>query len=149
MKKVVINSDYGGFGISPEAALWLYKKGFKEKDFITPVDEYWNPAEEERYADSKHFGKANSLKEWRNYLAGKTEGSLFITVFSPCEKFVINTRPNNREHPLLVKCVETMKDKANGYCSKLKVVKIPSKVKYDIHEYDGRESIHEVHRSWS
>ena len=51
-KKVVINACFGGFSLSPEALLWLYKKGYKGKDFITPIDEYYPPKEEEKWADN-------------------------------------------------------------------------------------------------
>lgn len=54
----------------------------------------------------------------------------------------------NRENSLLVRVVEELGDVANGTFAKLKVVEIPDGVNYDIDEYDGIESIHEVHRSW-
>ena len=41
-----------------------------------------------------------------------------------------------------------MKEKANGPCASLEIVQIPDDVEYEIDEYDGSESIHEVHRSW-
>lgn len=59
-----------------------------------------------------------------------------------------NFTDKNREHPLLVKVVEKLKEKSWGMCAKLKVVKIPDDVDYYIHEYDGNETIHEKHRSW-
>ena len=48
----------------------------------------------------------------------------------------------------LVECVETLGEKADGYCAELKVVEIPDDVNWEIDEYDGLESIHEVHRVW-
>lgn len=53
-----------------------------------------------------------------------------------------------RDDPVLVAIVEELGDEADGDCSKLKVVEIPDDVQYTIEEYDGIESIHEVHRSW-
>ncbi len=61
----------------------------------------------------------------------------------------LNYNPQRREHPLLVECVETLGQQANTQVSNLRVVEIPDGVKYTIEEYDGIESIHEVHREWS
>ena len=53
-----------------------------------------------------------------------------------------------RTDPKLVECVETLGDIASGSSSNLKVVEIPDDVEWEIHDYDGIESIHEVHRVW-
>ncbi|MCK9429600.1 MAG: hypothetical protein M0R17_06310 [Candidatus Omnitrophica bacterium] len=51
----------------------------------------------------------------------------------------------NRTDPLLIDAVETLKEKANGYHAKLKVVEIPDDINYVIDEYYGFEKIHELH----
>lgn len=147
MKKVVINSCYGGFSISPEAALWLFKNGYAKEGFKTPVKEYWSDADESG-SKSSLFGYKNCLSKWKEYLKNPNR-ELFLTIFTPDEKFVLECRDFERHDPLLVKCVETLGIKANGACAKLKVVEIPDEVKYVIEEYDGLESIHETHLSWS
>jgi hypothetical protein len=48
----------------------------------------------------------------------------------------------------LVECVETLGEKADGRFAELKVVEIPDDVEWEIDEYDGLETIHEVHRVW-
>lgn len=48
----------------------------------------------------------------------------------------------------LVACVETLGEKADGRCAELKVVEIPDDVDWEIDEYDGLETVHEVHRVW-
>ena len=55
---------------------------------------------------------------------------------------------DDRTNPDLVKCVEELGKKANGEHALLKVVEIPDDVKWYIHNYDGDETIEEVHRSW-
>lgn len=145
--KVVINKCYGGFSISPEAALWLYEKGFDEPEFATPVDEYWT----DKYNGHHMFGKEANLRKWREYLATADHSkrdSLFVTVFTPDEKFVLDCRPKTRDHALLVECVETMGEAANGSCSNLKIIEIPDGVKYVVQEYDGLESVAEAHAVW-
>ena len=49
----------------------------------------------------------------------------------------------------LILAVETLKEKANGSSASLRIIEIPDGIDYFIDEYDGRESIHEQHRSWS
>lgn len=146
--KIVINKCFGGFSLSPEAALWLHANGFDEEGFVTPVEKYWTDMDRE-YPAGTSLGHKGQLKEWRCYLATKPERRpLFMTPFTPDEKAVLDTRPANRAHPLLVKCVEEMGDKANGGCARLRVVEIPDGVEWEIDEYDGMESVHEKHRSW-
>lgn len=55
----------------------------------------------------------------------------------------------NRDCPKLVEVVEKLKDKSFGGLSKLKVVTIPDGLDWEITDYDGQETIEEVHRSWS
>ena len=55
---------------------------------------------------------------------------------------------DKRTDPKLIECVETLGHKADGYFAKLKVVEIPDDVEWEINDYDGIESVHEVHRVW-
>jgi hypothetical protein len=54
-----------------------------------------------------------------------------------------------RTDPNLVKVVEELGKEANGEYADLGIVNIPDGVQWEIDYYDGRESVHEVHRSWS
>lgn len=53
-----------------------------------------------------------------------------------------------RATPELVQVVEELGKAASGSCANLVVVEIPDDVEWDIEEYDGWETIEEVHRSW-
>lgn len=53
-----------------------------------------------------------------------------------------------RNDTALVKTVLDLGKKANGRFASLQVIEIPDDVKYEIDDYDGMETIHEVHRSW-
>lgn len=51
------------------------------------------------------------------------------------------SRDTKRHDPILVKVVELLGDKANGYCAKLAIEEIADGTPYYISEYDGMESI--------
>jgi hypothetical protein len=54
-----------------------------------------------------------------------------------------------RHDEILIRVVEQLGATANGRCAELKVVEIPDGTRYEVGEYDGIESIHETHQSWS
>ena len=142
--KVVINTCFGGFGLSPKALLWMYERGAKGISMNA----------EEFYGVSKNKSKLKQLnddlerfKEFQTTNSEKRD-SLFITVFSPDEKFVLTCLDLKRDDPLLVECVETLGEESYGSCSKLSVVEIPDGINWEIDEYDGNETVDEVHRSW-
>jgi hypothetical protein len=144
--KVVINNCFGGFGLSPEATLKLWEMGCKDIEAF-PVDEYYGDR------DDGILGRTANLEKWRGYLAmtkkqRKAERHLFLTVFTPDEKFVLNARGTTRHDPMLIQVIEDMGKDANAGCADLKVVEIPDDVKYVIQEYDGNEHIAEEHRTW-
>lgn len=56
---------------------------------------------------------------------------------------------DRREDSALVQTVYELGKEANGEYAQLKIVEIPDGVDFYIHDYDGVESIHETHRSWS
>jgi hypothetical protein len=53
-----------------------------------------------------------------------------------------------RDNKTLIQVVEELGDKANGSYGKLKIVEIPDGIEWEIHDYDGMETIHEAHRCW-
>lgn len=55
----------------------------------------------------------------------------------------------DRNDPILVHVVETLGDDADGKFARLRIVEIPDDINWEIAEYDGVESVEEVHRSWS
>lgn len=55
---------------------------------------------------------------------------------------------NNRTNPKLIECVETLGKEASGWCADLKVVEIPDHIDWTMEDYDGKESIHEIHQQW-
>jgi hypothetical protein len=137
-KQIVINSCFGGFSISPVAALWLFEHGMKE--IMHAVDEW--------FGGDKNSYRA-SLEAWKNYLLGDPEVVFSVTPFSPDEKFVLEVRPAQRDHPLLVQCVKELGERAFGCYSELKIIEIPDDIEWEIEEYDGKEWVSEKHRTWA
>lgn len=80
------------------------------------------------------------IDEDRTY---KTSNALYEKHSFDCGRSI------DRTDPKLIQVIEELGDAANGKHAKLAIVEIPDGVEYDIDEYDGQESIHEVHRSWS
>ena len=123
--KVIINRCFGGFGLSHEAVLeYAKRKGIQlyfEKSLCDSYNYYTVPVEE--YKKIKDVRQGNE-KYFSMYNLSRTD-------------------------PILVQVVEDMGEGANGSCSSLSVVEIPDGISYEIDDYDGQESIHETHRSWS
>lgn len=49
----------------------------------------------------------------------------------------------------LIRVIEELGEEANGNFSELKIVEIPDDIKFTIEDYDGKEHIAEVHRTWN
>jgi hypothetical protein len=121
--KVAINMCYGGFALSKKAVLWMAERGCD--------------------AAAKEIAKMAQPKEreWWKWDEGDT-GKMMSYSWHPWDDDL------PRHDPLLIECIETLGDKADGPCSSITIVEIPDGVKYEIDEYDGLERIHEEHRSW-
>ena len=123
--KIVINKCYGGFGLSHEAMMMYFEiKGIPVYPDVYPED----------------GDDASNLIV--PYWPVKEEDRVVGEVF-PLSVYDIE-----RTDPALVKVVEQLGDRANGYYSELSVVEIPDDVKWMIQEYDGIEWIAEEHRTW-
>jgi len=139
--KIVINKCFGGFGLSPKALKqYMALKGRKCYFF--------------KHNYPRNTDTPMSLEE-------ATKTGLFLTAYdipSPgclSEKdrdkhyIYVSGSDDVRTDPDLIAVVEELKDAASGQFAKLQVVEIPDGVEWEIEEYNGKESIHEVHQSWS
>lgn len=129
--KVAINKCYGGFGLSSKAVLRYAKLKdmslYHDRDslcdhyYTIPVAEYKRLEAEARA--SKQYAKMN--------------GAYF------------SERNIARDDPVLIQVIEELGDKANGAHAEISIVEVPDNVNWQIEEYDGKEWIAEVHRTWS
>ena len=130
--KVAINKCYGGFGLSYEAVM--------------------------RYGELigiKLYPYINEFNSNRYVLYSGTGKYMWLCYFT---KPLIDDKYDNdsyfRENDIkrndlnLIKVIEELGEKANGQHAKIKIVEIPDDIEWEIDEYDGMETIHEIHASW-
>lgn len=54
-----------------------------------------------------------------------------------------------RADPRVIKIIEEIGEKeASGHLAELQIIDIPDGIEWEIDDYDGKERIDEVHRSW-
>ena len=121
MTKVVINTCYGGFGLSNEAFEELLNR--KGIEF------------EKAPCKTEFRGKENDY--WHKGRVGEDDGYLWYYQFA-----------EDRADPDLVAIVEKFGHNANSWASDLKIVEIPDDVDWYVEEYDGSEWVAEEHRTW-
>lgn len=162
MLRVVINDTYGGFGLSPEALLWLLERG-SSLIIKTTFDEYGieeTPEEIVRIASEDGF-KYKHIKDtlystWYGSAvidtATQTVYTATIVNYNDQEDWDVQT-VRARTHPDLFAVIAALGEQANGDHARLKIVEIADEdVTIDrikISEYDGSEWIAERHRTWS
>ena len=128
--KVVINTCFGGFGLSPLAV-----KRYGELKGI-PLYMY---AEYGGHLRQVSYDKEPPFVPYYYTIPNLTEWQ---------DEYCFHERDIPRDDPILIRVVEELGDKANGEYAKLSIIEIPDEVDWEISEYDGNESIEEVHRSW-
>lgn len=137
--KIVINTCFGGYSISALATKELAKRKGKECFFFTTdlrTHEY-NPVSIEE-AENAFCWFAYSVNNPQDYRLSER-----------AEKISLMDIEKYRSDSDLIAVIEELGEKANGKHAELKIVEIPDGVDWEIDEYDGIETIHEVHRSWS
>jgi len=139
--KVVINSCYGGFGLSYEGMLRYFElngwKCYPVKNKDWELYTYWKiPKEEIKYQLTG--------KDWLN---ASEQDRLKST--DEYNLYTVDDRSIDRDDPTLIQTIEELGEKANGQFAELKIINIPDGISYKIEEYDGLESIHETHQIWS
>ena len=139
--KVVINSEFGGFGLSDKAV------------------EYWAKLSNKtlyKHHDDNFYGSTFTTipeldyKELEAIVADESANAktkLAAKIMRDSTFFWPRDIPRN--DPKLVEVVEVLGSEANGFSAVLKVVEIPDDIEWDVMEYDGIEWVAEKHRTWS
>jgi len=154
-QRIVINVKHGGFGLSWKA-LQLYGKLIGK-----PIYSYIQTKYSKNYLQGiedgqEEYVRIDTEEEAENagltrYDLTKDLGKKTNTLGTGKEQSTYWFHDDDiaRDDPILIQVVEKLKDKANGQYSKLKIVDVPYGVKWEIGEYDGWETVEEVHRSWN
>ena len=141
--KVVINSCYGGFGLSKEAMV-RYCEIKNIPCWIVEDRKYgslglwtcWVVPTEQRVQTIEGAWSEMSTEERIAHNKALSKQTLY-------------DRDIARDDPALVQVVEELGKKAAGRCADLRIVEVPNDVAWEVEEYDGKEWVAEVHRTWS
>jgi len=127
-QKVVINTRYGGFGISDAAAQWLCEK----RGWETTRFEDGHTADE----DADLIDTLAGPDGFDHKLGNRYD--------------IVGHRSDTgvRTDADLIDCVEALGEDANGKHAELEIVEIPADINFEIKEYDGSEWVAEEHRTW-
>ena len=138
--KIVVNRCYGGFGLSDKAIeMIMNRKGLDCFRYIQTKYRHSDGAEE--------YTKCGACDGDITFVYHLTE-DLGEKIFKiPNEKFWYYGNLDRTDADLIA-VVEELGKEANGSFASLEVVDIPDDVNWEIDDYDGIETIHEVHRSW-
>ena len=128
--KYVINSCYGGFGLSDEAYGWLIEnKGWR----VVPPEIDVGPM----YNDEVMKLVAQGYKLYRDRNPISSFGTIHMLEYGYDLEF--------RSNPDVVECVETLGAKANGSFAALRIVECDVSVEdIEISDYDGVENLQTI-----
>lgn len=136
--RVVINSTFGGFGLSHKAIMrYAELKGIKLYPFHNDITK-------KVYGDRAVIDNPDpEVAFWMQYLTKPVTGNKDKDI-----KNYWSCRDIPRTDTDLIKVIEEMGDEANGRCAQLRIIEIPDDIEWQIEEYDGNEWVAEKHRRW-
>ena len=136
---IVINDKYGGFGLSIKGLYHYCLKKYGQA-YLYKSDTESNLAYQVPYSDN-----ITGIHTIQYYVSPEDHKDGVDINTIPC----VSHWDMERNDPALVATVRELGEEANDEYARLKVVEIPDDVNWYIEEYDGMETIHEKHRSWS
>ena len=139
--KVVINTCWGGFGVTNEVrALMAKKKGI---ELVWKAREAYSFTPETDKVVTEEVAISLDTNLGYAEIAGEEESPGNPKRFLPDWEI-------ERDDKDLIEAIEEIGvEKASDSLSALSIVEIPDDINWGIHEYDGMESVEESHRSWS
>lgn len=133
--KIAINRCYGGFQLSDRAIEMLMKR---------------------KGLECHKYRYDGSVDGYKKVISDDTEGFLDYSTVDlgefikeiPSDNYWYYGTVIERNDKDLIAVIEELGDEANGRCGKIRIVEIPDDISWEIHDYDGMESVEEIHRSW-
>jgi hypothetical protein len=151
MKKIVINTCYGGFGLSNKALKRYAELNGKTAYFF--IYEFGKYTSFDVNVDTDGFGvcfyvpNPNEIlkpeKTWNKL--SKLEREAYNKKY---REICLSPSDIPRDDVNLIKVVNELKEDANGPFADLKIIQIPDDVDWEIDECDGDECVREKHRTW-
>jgi len=139
MPKIVVNSCYGGFGISQAGMLrYAELKGLT----LYPEPSGFGTVTYHTVPESQRVQPLSS-DQW---LAATTEQRMANN--DAYSRQTLHCSDIDRDDPLLVQVVEELGAAAADQFAELRIAEVPDDVKWYIDEYDGQEWVAEEHRRW-
>ena len=131
--KIVINTCFGGWGLSHAAYLrYAELKGIE-------LYAYKENYRTEELEEVNNFKDNTFIQYATKQVSNKKELN---------ENYFYLSRDESRTDPLVIQVVEELGKKASSCLAKLKIIEIPDGTEWELDDYDGVESIHETHRVW-
>ena len=148
IRRIVINTKHGGFGLSPEGCMYYLKlcgqESWIEDGESTLFRRLSGPKIWLVPPDADRVNYDVEPEEWAKMSMAERQAHSAL-----CEQQIFSDRDLPRDDPFLCKVVDDLGAEANGKFADLKVVDIPADVEWEIQEYDGNEWVAEKHRTWS
>jgi hypothetical protein len=139
--KIAINKCFGGFSLSEAAYEKLIEWGM-------PVRAYIEQPRNPKTGLYEHVPENDGEVIFDRDLSAPGEISATMRRLSGRYWETWIRSDKSRAHPLLIRAIEELGDRASGRCAKLAVVEVPDDIEWTIEEYDGMEHVAEVHRTW-
>lgn len=141
MAKIILNKDYGGFGVSAKAhKLYAERLG---KELFYYIGKYEGHHVVYKKVSYEEFIKKNSLFYFYSF---KDLGDEVIEdIVIQDDDSILDLDRGHREDTLLIQIVEELGEEASSWAATLKVVEIPDELangNYMIDDYDGAEILH-------
>jgi hypothetical protein len=134
--KVIINRQFGGFHVS--------EAGYERYAELKGI-QLCNHREGSAFNDCFYFDIPKDEFDRLEAQCGENweaKNALY-------EKHRVYLDGDYRTDPTLIQVVEELGEEADTQVSDLKVIEIPDDIGWEVHDYDGMESIHEIHRVWN
>ncbi len=141
--KLVLNKCFGGFGLSHEAMMEIFKhKGVTVYPYITNIDDDYTGTTWTRFQGQPPTSWFDNIE----YLGIDPGKDSFVTgIGARCNEynqFDSQAYDNYTNDADLVAVVEALGDEASGVFAELRIVEIPDGMNYTIDDYGGVETVY-------